>query len=300
MGTGRDRNKKTEANTQKRRVRSEDLFRKKDSDNREERPSLTGYQPLKKENPAFRETLRLENSRGTLAFGGDEKRNLTLLATEKRHFDGIAGTERERVLREQGHRSRPEGENQILFNPGGEKDGALAMTLRPHFTRNQALEAMRRYGEESEHTTFVRMLPFLVTREELETKEMLEEAVWEARRENGGKRPEVLDHLLEEKKQILVQKRQEENRFGQMLEKALREEKQTVWDREKKEERRFWEMLEEVLQEETPLRDDTPEDENSEGETSEGETPEAETAGEETPEADSQENFSEKDRKREL
>ena len=250
MGRDWERKKKPEKFYGK-GLRSEDMLRKKASEDREERPVLTGYKPVKADVPAFRETVRLESSHGTLAFGGNEKKELALLASEKRHAGGPGGTDRERLLREKGERSRPFGENKRTFNPGGEKEGAAALILRPHLTKSQMLDQMRRYGEEKKQETFNRMTPFLVGREDLERKRGLEEAVREARRQSGGRRPEALDRQLDEEKQELIRKRQMESRFGQTLEKAAREEKQTVWE-EKKERRRLWEMLAAALDETTP------------------------------------------------
>ena len=213
----------------KMRKKSEELLRQKPARDRENRPVLTGFRPLKGEEPSLRESLRLENSRGTLAFGGDERKRMTLLVTEKRRPGGTAGTDRERVLREKGQRSRPMGENRTLTNPGERENGAFGFQMRPSLTRTQMLEQMKRYMGEHKQKALKEMLPFLVTREDVAYKQGLEQALREARREKGGSGARELEGLLEEEKQELVWKRQAEARFSQSLEKALREEKQTVW-----------------------------------------------------------------------
>lgn len=244
---------------------SEELLRQKSSDDRENRPVLTGYKPLKEEDPSLKETLRMENSRGILAMGGDERKRPALVVTEKFGPHGPAGTERERILQEKGERDYPEGASRTIANPGEREEGAVGFLLRPAMTHRQMIGNLKRYMEEHDQKTLGHMMPFLVTEKELAGKRKLEEAVQEIRRE--GQEPgqeawrgqesgqktwqegqesgwktwqeerkygqekvvEMLDRLLEEKKEELIRKRQTETCFGQKLEKAMGEEKKTVW-----------------------------------------------------------------------
>lgn len=209
---------------------SQELLRQKYSDDRENRPVMTGFKPLKKEEPSLRETMRMENSRGILALGGDERKWPALVVTEKAHPHGTAGTERERNLQEMGKRDYPAGQNRTMINAGERDRGAVGFLLRPALTRTQMIEHMKRYMDEHDQKTLGRMMPFMVTDKELAYKRELEETVQENRRAGQEKTAKMLDCLLAEKKEELIRKRQMETLFGQKLEKAMREEKKTVWE----------------------------------------------------------------------
>lgn len=209
----------------------------KSSEDRERRPALTGFQPLKKEEPSLLETMRMENSRGILALGGDERKRPVLVVTEKSRPREGAVSERDRVLSEKGKREYPLGSNRIMKNPGERKEGAAGLLLGPAMTRSQMIAGMKRCMDERGQKAMERMMPFLVTEKELSGKKRLEERLNEARRraqrENPktGRDPSVklLERCLEEKKAELVCRRQTEVCFGERLDQAVREEKQTVW-----------------------------------------------------------------------
>ena len=209
---------------------SQELLRQKFSDDRENRPVLTGFKPLKKEEPSLRETMRMENSRGILALGGDERKRTALVVTEKSHPHGPAGTERERILQEMGKRDYPSGQNRTMINAGERDRGAVGFLLRPALTRTQMIEHMKRYMDEHDQKTLGRMMPFMVTDKELAYKRELEETVQETQRAGQEKTVKILDRILAEKKEELIRKRQIESCFSQKLEKAMGEEKKTVWE----------------------------------------------------------------------
>lgn len=212
---------------------SEELMRQRFSDDRQNRPALTGYKPLKKEEPSVKETVRMENSRGILALGGDERKKTALVVTEKGHPHGPAGTERERVLEERGERDYPAGQSRAITNPGGRERGAVGFLLGPGQTRTQMMEHIKRYMDGHDQKTLGHMMPFMVTEKELAYKRQLEEALQETRRsgQRSGKDKtvKIMDRLLEEKKEELIRERQKEVCFGQKLEKSMEEEKKTVW-----------------------------------------------------------------------
>lgn len=209
----------------------------KSSEDRERRPVLTGFQPLKKEEPSLLETMRMENSRGVLALGGDERKRPVLVATEKSRPREGAVSERDRVLSEKGKREYPLGQNRIIKNPGRREEGAAGILLGPAMTRSQMIAQMKRCMDERGQKTLERMMPFLVTEKELSGKKRLEERLNEARRRAQRENPKtgqdlsvkLLERRLEEKKEELVCRRQTEVCFGERLYKAVQEEKQTVW-----------------------------------------------------------------------
>lgn len=209
---------------------SEELMRQNFSDDRKNRPALTGYKPLKKEEPTVRETMRMENSRGILALGGNERKKPALVVTEKAHPHGSAVTERERVLEERGEREYASGKNSVITNPGSRKKGAVGLLLTPEQTRAQMMGYMKRYMNGHGQETLEYMMPFMLTGKDLAYKRQLEDALQEARRNMPqGETVEMLDRLLEEKKEELTRKRQMEASFGQKLEKSVEEQKETVW-----------------------------------------------------------------------
>lgn len=230
-----DRRLEEERHRRRAREKSADgLLRQKSSENRENRPALTGYKPLKEEEPLFKETMRMENSRGTLAMGGDEGKRPALVVTEKRRPGEGAVAERERVLQEKGKREYFAGQNRIFSNSGERETGAVGFQFGTGFTRGQIMEGMRQFMDGREQRTLERMTPFIVTEKELEYKQRLEEALQEARRQEQGPVQEdtvkMLDGLLAEKKEELIRKRQKEASFGRKLEAAVQEEKKTVWE----------------------------------------------------------------------
>ena len=211
------------------------LLRQRSSDDRERRPGLTGYKPLKSEEPSFRETLRMENSRGILALGGDERKRPAIVVTEKSRSHEPAGGERERILQEKGEREYPAGQNRIIANPGERETGAVGFRLGSALTHTQVMGVMKRYMEGRDQRTLERMMPFMVTEKELDYKRKLEDALQRERREAHGpgqeKTVRTLDSLLSDKKEELIRKRQRETDFCRKLEKAMEEEKKTVWGR---------------------------------------------------------------------
>lgn len=216
---------------------SEELLRMKSSEDRERRPALSGFKPLKKDEPSLLETMRMENSRGILALGGDERKRPALVVTEKSRPREGAVSERERVLLEKGKREYPLGQNRIMENPGSREEGAVGLLLRPAMTRGQIMAQMKRCMDERGQKTLGRMMPFMVTEKELSGKKKLEEALEEARRRAQRENPtgqqasavKLLERCVEEKKEELVRKRQTEAYFAERLEKGVREEKKTVW-----------------------------------------------------------------------
>lgn len=209
---------------------SEELMRQEFSDDRKNRPALTGYKPLKKEEPPARETMRMENSRGIIALGGDERKKPALVVTKKAHPHGPAVTERERVLEEKGERGYIAGKNSVITNPGGREKGAVGLLLAPGQTRIQMIGYMKRYMDGRGRETLGYMMPFMVTGRDLAYKRQLEEALQEARRDMPqGDMARMLDRLLDEKKEDLTRKRQVETSFGQRLEKSVEEQKETLW-----------------------------------------------------------------------
>lgn len=237
MNSGWERKKEKRPQELLRRKPSEELLRMKSSEDREKRPALTGFRPLKKEEPSLLETMRMENSRGILALGGDERKRPALVVTEKSRPGGAAVSERDRVLSEKGKREYPLGQNRIMENPGSRKEGAAGLLLGPAMTRSQMIARMKRCMDEQGQKTLERMMPFLVTKKELSGKKRLEEMLTEARRRAQRENPKtgqdlsvkLMERCLEEKKEELVCMRQTEACFGERLYKAVREEKQTVW-----------------------------------------------------------------------
>lgn len=232
-----DRKKERRSGELFRRKSSEELLQMKSSNDRENRPALTGFRSLKKEEPSLLETMRMENSRGILALGGDERKRPALVVTEKHRPREGTTSERDRVLSEKGKREYPLGQNRIMENPGSSGEGAIGLLLGPSMTRSQMIAQMKRCMDESGQKTLERMMPFIVTKKELSGKKRLEEMLTEARRRaqrqdpRTGKDPSVkfLERRLEEKKEELVRRRQTEVYFGERFYKAVREEKQTVW-----------------------------------------------------------------------
>ena len=59
---------------------SESAFQVKTPESREKKRDLSGYESYRTKQDWIKESLRFENSYGTVAFGGDKGRGLTILA----------------------------------------------------------------------------------------------------------------------------------------------------------------------------------------------------------------------------
>lgn len=140
--------------------RSEGGLRIKSSVGAEQKKTLTGYASHQEKKDRLKESLRLENSYGTIAFGGDRRRGLAILVSEKRRHNSPAITEKEKQLRESRQVRRPLGNGRVITNPGGQREGAFMFSHHPGDSRFEIMERMKQYLAANEQESVQRMMPF--------------------------------------------------------------------------------------------------------------------------------------------
>lgn len=181
----------------KRRDNSEAMLREKTTAGNEFRRDLTGYDFCREEGKRIKESRRLENSYGTIAFGGDKRQGLTILITEKRRHNSKGIARKEKQLCESRQTERPLGRGKTLANPGGQKEGAFAFQYQADVSRSEMVKKIREYLLVNEQETAQRMLPFLAGKEEQSTAayftRQLTKAIADMKMEIAGRSRPVFD-----------------------------------------------------------------------------------------------------------
>ncbi len=204
---------------------SEGMFRMKAPGSREQKTGLTGYVSYREERKQMKESLRFENSYGTIALGGDKRRGLMILASEKRRHNSGGITGKEKALWESRKTERPIGRGKVIANAGGMKEGAFAFLHQPESTRFEMMGKMKQYASSHRQETLRRMMPFLEDREDLVRKRSLEERARTMREEGKASWAGRLNRVREEEDRIRQQKCQMEDRFSQKLVQAMKDAK---------------------------------------------------------------------------
>jgi len=202
---------------------SESVFQVKNPVGRERKKELTGYDSYREKKDRIKESLRFENSYGTIALGGDKRRGLTVLVSEKRRHNSPGITGKEKLLYESRHTERPMGRGKIIANAGGQREGAFAFVHQPGVSRFEMMERMKQYLSGHEQETVQRMMPFMKTKEDQERKTRLEEAVRTMREHGMEEQAGRLNREKEEKERLMQQKRQMEAGFNQKLVQAMKD-----------------------------------------------------------------------------
>ncbi|MDR1550011.1 MAG: hypothetical protein LBT06_15710 [Hungatella sp.] len=202
---------------------SESALQVKNSVGREQKKELTGYDSYREKKDRIKESLRFENSYGTIAFGGDKRRGLTVLVSEKRRHNSPGITGKEKQLYESRHTERPMGRGKTLANAGGQREGAFAFVHQPEVSRFEMMERMKQYLSGNEQETVQRMMPFMKTKKDQERKTRLEEAARTMREHGMEEHAGRLNRVKEEKERLMLQKRQMEAGFNQKLVQAMKD-----------------------------------------------------------------------------
>lgn len=203
------------------RRNSEGIFQAKTSVSKDQKKELTGYVSYREERKRVKESLRFENSYGTVAFGGDERGGMMILASEKRRHNSQGITEKEKTLWESRQTERPMGQGKVIANAGGLNEGAFAFQHQPGDSRFEMMRRMKQYTSAHEQETVHRMMPFLSDKEDLDRKRRLEEAARTMRERGKGFWAGELNMARENEEQLLQQNRQMESLFNQKLVQAM-------------------------------------------------------------------------------
>ena len=137
-------------------TRSEGRLQTKKTEGTAKKPPMTGFEPLKGKQGAS-EVLRLENSYGNIAFGGNERRELTIMVSEKRRHNSRTIDREKKQLRESREVVRPLRSNRIAMR----NDGATAFRFQRDATKNVVLSTLRTHFAQGGGATTRQVLPFL-------------------------------------------------------------------------------------------------------------------------------------------
>lgn len=201
---------------------SESTFQVKTAAGSEKKNELTGLDSRDQKN-RIKESLRFENSYGTIAVGGDQRRGLAVLVSEKRRHNSPGITGKEKQLDESRQTERPLGRGKTIVNAGEQREGALAFVHQPEVSRFEMMNGMKQYLAGQEQETVQRMMPFMRNDASQERKSRLEEAIRTMREQGLEEQAGQFIRLKEEDEQLMQQKGQMEADFNQKLVKAIRD-----------------------------------------------------------------------------
>lgn len=194
---------------------------------REGKDQLTGYRPRQEENADRpRETGRLSGAYGDVAVGVSRKKDVTVVVSKKRAYEGVAATEDEQVLKEDSSRRMHLTRGNFKVNSHDEKNSALAYRESRTKAPGQLLGRFRELMHNREQHTLEEQAPFLDRKPERKALRRLQEQEENLRGKRGPEDRETLAAIQREKqrlRQVLTEKVGQERRLRLILQKAKEE-----------------------------------------------------------------------------
>ncbi len=203
---------------------------------KEGKDHLTGYEPAAAEQRLRpRETGRLAGSYGDVAVGASRKKELTLVISKRRSWQGPAAAGEEKVLKGDSARRINLARGDFRVNSHDKQKSAVAYREShqkpPQFLLERFKELMGRRGQDA----LEELVPFLNRQEEREELRQLQSRAEELRAGNGGAARLALRHIearKQELRQRLTEKESQERRLRLLLQKAQEESRRRAGETE--------------------------------------------------------------------
>ena len=135
---------------------SEARLKVKKTEDKDEKRQMTGLDPLSGK-AQMHEVLRLESSYGNITFGASDKRELSVLVSEKRRHNAPTLDDGKKRLRQSREKERPLGRGTVAAH---DFEGVTEFRYHADTQKNEVLAGIKKYLAKDNVSSVNRMLPF--------------------------------------------------------------------------------------------------------------------------------------------